>query len=244
MAVGKWAPQGEAGLTSELQAAVGTLLVVDDNPVNVLLYVKILAKNSYSTLTAADGEECLRQARTHRPDLILLDINMPNMDGLAACRALKADEKTAQIPIIFVTTHTGDEILKEAFAAGAADYVHKPIRQVELRVRIEAALAQVAAARRQVEKESLKAVLETAGGVCHELNQPLQAIMGTVQLQLMDVDPSQPLHAALSDIDRHARRMGEITRKLMQITRYRTRPYLDGIQILDIEGSIDKPLKE
>lgn len=244
MAVAKRSPQGEAGLTSEQRTAEDTLLVVDDDPINVQIYVNILAKSGYATLCATDGEECLRQARTHRPDLILLDINMPNMDGLAACRVLKADEKTAPIPIIFVTAHTDDEALREAFDAGAADYVHKPIRQVELKVRIEAALAQVAATRRQVEKESLKAVLETAGGVCHELNQPLQAIMGTVQLQLMDLDPAQPLHATLSDIDRHARRIGEITRKLMQITRYRTRPYLDGVQILDIEGSTETSFKK
>ena len=218
------APRGEAGLTSERQAAAHTLLVVDDNSVNVQLYVKILAKHGYATLTAADGEECLRQARTYQPDLILLDISMPNMDGRAACRTLKADEKTAHIPIIFVTARAGDEALEKAFEAGAADYVHKPIRQVELRVRIEASLAQVAAARRQAEKETLKAVLETAGGVCHELNQPLQAVMGAVQLQLMDVDPSHPLHAALRHIDGQVRRMGEITRKLMTITHYRTRP--------------------
>jgi CheY-like chemotaxis protein len=237
-------PRGEAGLTSEQQAAVDTLLVVDDDPVNVQMVVRILDKSGYATFTAADGEECLRQARAHGPDLILLDISMPNMDGLAACRALKADEKTAHIPIIFVTAQSGEEVLEEAFEAGAADYVHKPIRQVELRVRIEAALAQVAAARRRAEKETLKAVLETAGGVCHELNQPLQAVMGAVQLQLMDVDPSLPLHAALSEIDEHVRRMGEITRKLMKITRYRTRPYLDGIQILDLEGSTENSPKK
>lgn len=230
-------------MTSEQHAVADTLLVVDDNPVNVQLASSILNKSGYATLTAADGEECLRQARAHQPDLILLDINMPNLDGLAACKALKADDRTAHIPIIFVTARTGDEILEEAFEAGAADYVHKPIRQVELRVRIEAALAQVAAARRQVEKETLKAVLETAGGVCHELNQPLQTVMGAVQLQLMDVDPSQPIYAALNEIDGQVRRMGEITRKLMKITRYRTRPYIDGVQILDIEESTEQPPK-
>lgn len=228
-------------MTSERQAAVDTLLVVDDDPINVHLVQGILEKCGYASLGALDGETCLRQARTHQPDLVLLDISMPKMDGLAACRALKAAENTAHIPVIFVTANTGDEVLQEAFAAGAADYVHKPVRQVELRVRIEAVLAQVAAARRLAEEEMLKAALETAGGVCHELNQPLQAVMGAVQLQLMDADPSQPLYAALSGIDGHVRRMGEITRKLMQITRYRTRPYFNGIDILDLDGSTQEP---
>lgn len=244
MPVAMQAPRGEAGLTSLKAGAVDTLLVVDDEPINVQLVVRILDRCGYATLTAGDGEACLCQARAHQPDLILLDISMPKMDGLAACRALKADEKTAHIPVIFVTSSTGDEILQEAFAAGATDYVHKPVWQVELRVRIEAALAQVAAARRLADEETLKAVLETAGGVCHELNQPLQAVMGAVQLQLMDVDPSLPLHGALTEIDRDVRRMGEITRKLTKITRYRTRPYLDGVQILDIEESATKPNKK
>src|SRR5687767_7132291 len=79
------------------------LLVVDDNPVNVDLLRTRLTAHGYEVLTAADGEEALAQARQHQPDLILLDVMMPKMDGIAVCRELKSDPRLAFMPVIMVT---------------------------------------------------------------------------------------------------------------------------------------------
>src|SRR5215217_3940736 len=79
------------------------LLVVDDNAVNVDLLRTRLTANGYEVLTAADGEEALAVAREHHPDLILLDVMMPKMDGIAVCRALKADPSLPFMPVIMVT---------------------------------------------------------------------------------------------------------------------------------------------
>jgi two-component system sensor histidine kinase/response regulator len=79
------------------------ILVVDDQPINVVLMQKKLEREGMAVLTARNGPECLEVVRRDRPDLILLDVMMPDMDGMQVCSALKADEDTRSIPIIFLT---------------------------------------------------------------------------------------------------------------------------------------------
>lgn len=114
-----------------------TILIVDDEPSNIWVLVELL-KNSYLLRTATNGEEALTIARSEEPpDLILLDVIMPGIDGLEVCRRLKAESRTARIPVIFITSNTDeqDEIL--GFRAGAVDYVTKPFRPVVVQARVQ-----------------------------------------------------------------------------------------------------------
>ena len=92
-----------------------------------------------------------------------MDVEMPEIDGIAACREIKSVETLNRIPIIFVTSHTDDKTLQAAFDAGGSDYVRKPIGRVELMARVATALNQRQAFERRTEQEKLKSVLETAG---------------------------------------------------------------------------------
>jgi CheY-like chemotaxis protein len=217
-----------------------TILVVDDEEINIEVVASILNANGYIVEKAQSGQSCLKAARRSRPDLILLDINMPGMSGIEVCGHLKRDLKTRAIPVIFVTSNTDDEILAAAFDAGCNDYVHKPVNRIELIARINVALLQRTSAQQLAEDEKLKGVLETAGGVCHELNQPLQYILGSIQLMMMEISDTDPLHESLVKVMQQVERIGAITRKLMEITRYKTRLYADGKSILDIEQSSQK----
>jgi signal transduction histidine kinase len=85
------------------------------------------------------------------------------------------------------------------------------------------------------EAEKLKAALETAGDVCHSLNQPLQYVLGAVQILLMDMSPEDKMFKSLDMIRKKVEQMGTITRKLAEVTRYRTKPHVGGQHILDIE---------
>jgi adenylate cyclase len=87
----------------------GKILVVDDTPENLRLLEAVLVPRGYEVLTARSGEEALDLVSTARPDLILLDIVMPAMDGYAVCQALRADEETAVLPVIMITSSTGPE---------------------------------------------------------------------------------------------------------------------------------------
>ena len=114
------------------------ILMVDDST-TVLSFEKLMFKSSdYELLTAMNGVDALRVARGPRPpDLILLDVVMPEMDGLECCRQLKKDEATKAIPIIMVTTKGDESMITEAYAAGCDDFITKPIARVELLQKVQ-----------------------------------------------------------------------------------------------------------
>ncbi|MFZ1985879.1 MAG: response regulator [Desulfatitalea sp.] len=214
------------------------IMIVEDDPICREFARAMLVDAGYCICAAGDGRQCLEQVPESLPDLILMDVSMPAMDGIQACRQLKADAICKHIPVIFVTSNTDDQTLEAAFNAGGSDYVLKPVRRVELLARVRTALAQRRMSLKLAEEEKLKGVLETAGGVCHELNQPLQFVLGAVQLLMLDISPDSSLYANLDTIRARIEQMGEITRKLAEITRFRTRKYMGGKDIIDIDQSI------
>jgi adenylate cyclase len=116
------------------------LLVVDDNAVNVDLLRTRLMSNGYEVLTAADGEEALAIAREHLPDLILLDVMMPKLDGIEVCRALKSDLSLPFIPVIMVTAKADTRDVVAGLDAGGDEYLTKPVDQAALVARVRSML--------------------------------------------------------------------------------------------------------
>ena len=114
-----------------------TILLVDDNPTNLELVVDYLEDYGLTILVSQDGESAFNRAKYAIPDLILLDVMMPGIDGFETCRLLKADAKTKDIPVIFMTALSGTEERVQGFKVGAVDYVIKPIQQQEVLARIE-----------------------------------------------------------------------------------------------------------
>ena len=117
----------------------GKILVVDDIPENVRLLEAVLVPHGHQVVPATSGEQALELVKTEQPDLILLDVVMPGMDGYAVCRALRSDEETAMLPVIMVTSSIGQEKTK-AIAAGADDFIPKPFNQEELLTRVKSLL--------------------------------------------------------------------------------------------------------
>jgi CheY-like chemotaxis protein len=116
---------------------IADILVVDDMPDNLKVLVAMLKKAKYKVRSVLNGEMALTAARAALPDLILLDINMPIMDGYEVCEALKADPKLSDIPVIFITA-LGESMDKDrAYRVGAIDFIHKPYRLKEVLEKIE-----------------------------------------------------------------------------------------------------------
>jgi len=113
-----------------------TILVVDDMPGSIEILNQILA-DEYRVLFALNGEAGLEITRTQKPELILLDVSMPGMDGYQVCHELKSDPETRDIPIIFVTAKDQDEDQEMGFKIGAADYLTKPVRPATVKVRVK-----------------------------------------------------------------------------------------------------------
>ena len=108
------------------------VLLVDDSNTVLLMEKMILAKGPYEIITARDGVEGVAKAQSELPDVILLDVMMPNLDGLSACAAIRAMPETAHIPIVMVTTRAEEANIETAFRNGCTDYVTKPINGLEL----------------------------------------------------------------------------------------------------------------
>ncbi len=104
-----------------------TILLVEDNPLNRDMLVRRLQRRGFHTLEAEDGLRGVEMTRQHRPDLILLDISIPEMDGYEVARRLKADPETAGIPILALTAHAMLEDRDKALAAGCDEYATKPV---------------------------------------------------------------------------------------------------------------------
>jgi adenylate cyclase len=116
------------------------ILVVDDNETNRDILVTRLEAHGYQTLQAADGEEALRGVAQHRPDVVLLDVMMPNLDGIEACRRLKSDRAVAFTPVILVTAKAATQDIVAGLDAGADEYLTKPVDQAALVARVRSAL--------------------------------------------------------------------------------------------------------
>lgn len=114
-----------------------TILIVDDTAANLQVLTSIVTTEGYNILLAQTGEEALQTAGKYLPDVILLDIMMPGMDGFEVCRKLKINKNTRQIPVIFVTARTDTEAVEKGFDVGGDDYVSKPFNDRELLARLK-----------------------------------------------------------------------------------------------------------
>ena len=113
------------------------VLLVDDQPANLDVLCDLLESRGYSVLLAPSGPIALKSAARGRPDVILLDVMMPEMDGFEVCRRLKADEDTRHIPVIFITARDLQEDVVAGFRAGGVDYITKPFKEEEVLIRVE-----------------------------------------------------------------------------------------------------------
>jgi signal transduction histidine kinase len=135
----------------------GTILAIDDQPSNLRLLMEALEREGYQTVVALDGEEGLQRAEFVRPDLILLDVHMPGLDGFETCRRLKARAATADIPVVFMSALADVPDKLAGFAAGGVDYVTKPVDGAEVAARIRTHL-QLDRLRRELARKNTELV--------------------------------------------------------------------------------------
>lgn len=210
-------------------------MVVDDSRVNLKIIDLILRRAGYETVLVADSGSVLKAVRDSDPCLILLDIDMPGLSGLEICRQLKESDDCSHIPVIFVTGNTDDATIKKAFALGGRDYVRKPVNEVELLARMLAVSVQLELTERLKYEEKMSGILELAGTICHEFNQPLQVILGSAELLLQKLPVGATGRTLAETIVNQTCKLGEINRKLMNITTYEHKLYIGNSRIVDLE---------
>jgi len=235
----RWSPDGREGGrvladagpvdASATRDAGVTVLVADDNA-DMRGYVARLLRERYTVITAHDGDEALRAASTFSPDVVVSDIMMPGLDGFGLLKALRADPKTRNIPVLLLSARAGEEAQVEGLEAGADDYLVKPFSARELYARVAARLEvrqlNQGLERRVVERtaELLEANRELESfsySVSHDLRAPLRHIVGFAQMleKGLPSDIDEKSKARLKTIRAAAERGGELVDDLLAFSR-------------------------
>jgi hypothetical protein len=177
----------------QINPAEFKLLVVDDVQTNVLLLKALLSKDGYGILVANNGQEALEVIRNENPDLILLDVMMPGMDGFEVAERLKSEEFRCEIPIIFLTALDDTQSIVNGFKLGVGDFISKPFRKEELMVRIKHQLSLVAA--RRIIEEKNEELRKTIAGrdkmysvIAHDLRSPMASMKMLLNTIMMSVE--------------------------------------------------------
>lgn len=201
--------------------ALANVLIVDDMPANLRLLSQMLTDHGYLVRPVLNGPQALAAIQLMPPDLILLDIRMPGMNGYEVCQRLKADERTQQIPVLFISALSDAEDKVKAFAAGGVDYITKPFQLEEVLARVQTQLT-VQNLRRNLEQQiaDLRAYAHT---VAHDLRSPISNALGAAQL-LTDPDvllDDTELHEFLSLMIDSLRKANSIVSELLLLAEVR-----------------------
>ncbi|MDM8551620.1 hybrid sensor histidine kinase/response regulator [Desulfobacterales bacterium HSG2] len=181
------------------------ILVTDDEPANLQMLMQIFQQDQYSMAFATSGADALEAVEKIRPDLILLDIMMPEMDGHEVCRRLKENEKTREIPVIFVTAMNEMEDETKGFELGAVDYITKPVRGPIVRARVKNHL-ELIRMREELKKQNRELVeaaqlREDVERITrHDLKNPISPIIGFAELLLTEGNLSEEYRGWVNSI--------------------------------------------
>lgn len=197
------------------------ILVVDDQPINIKLLQRKLERQNMEVLVAYNGRECLRIVEETPPDLILLDIMMPEMDGIETCEHLKSNPATETIPIIFITAKASKEGKLEGLDAGAVDYITKPIDLDETLARVRTQLRLQEMFQENLELQARlgdarksAAVGAITQGIAHNLNNLLGVVVGYLDLIKNGYDSPDMVKRSVMLMDHAINRMVGIIRQL------------------------------
>ncbi|HEY1764573.1 MAG TPA: response regulator [Opitutaceae bacterium] len=239
--------------------SIAKILVVDDQPMNVQLLKRKLEREKLEVLTAHNGLEALEQVKAHKPDLILLDLMMPDMDGMEVCQRLQASSETRSIPIIFVTARNTKESKLEGLNVGAVDFITKPIDVDETLARVQTQLRFAAINRenfdlqRRLEESRRAATIgAVAQGIAHNLNNLLGVVIGYLDLIKSSYDKPQVVKKNAQNLDDAIQRIVGIVRQLSTLV-VKSRPELarvpvsrileGGVRRFHSESKVDAPVE-
>jgi two-component system sensor histidine kinase/response regulator len=217
-------------LESKINRSDYKILIVDDVVSNVLLLKILLTNEQFQVCTANNGTSCIEMAKTERPDLILLDVMMPDINGFDTAIVLKKDATTKDIPIIFLTALNTPQDLVRGFQVGANDFLTKPFNKEELVMRVMQQISLVAA-KRIIEKQNaeLRATLSNRDKmysvIAHDLRSPMASIRMVLNLVVASASPETvgpELYTLLDQANRESEEVHDLLDNLLKWTKSQT----------------------
>jgi signal transduction histidine kinase len=205
------------------------ILLVDDTEANLRVLGPLLRAEGWSVAAATRGAQALKLIAQRRPDLVLLDVMMPEMDGFEVCRLLRADPATRDLPVLFITALTDEESIVRGFRDGAQDYIAKPFRQAELVARVRTHLALRHATRRaEIQAADLTRLNADKDRffsiIAHDLRSPLAGLLGlseALAAHLADFTP-QEVAESVEDMAKSSRNLYQLLENLLEWSQLQT----------------------
>lgn len=225
------------------------ILMVDDTPANLALLSDMLKGRGYTVRAAVSGKLALLAARSTPPDLILLDINMPGMDGYEVCRHLKEDEQLKEIPVVFLSALSETLDIVKAFTAGGVDYITKPFQLAEVEARVDTHLELRSQKRRLQEALDELREAETLRDslvhmIVHDLRSPLTGIYAYLEL-IKETAPgvlTARLRGYIDDALKSARQMVGIVSDILDTSRLEAGQLKPALEYFELEGAVDESI--
>ena len=220
----------EESLEAKINRSEYKILIVDDVISNVLLLKILLTNEKFQVCTANNGTTCIEQAKKEHPDLILLDVMMPDISGFDTAVILKKDEETKDIPIIFLTALNTPADLVHGFKVGASDFLTKPFNKEELVMRVTQQISLVAA-KRIIEKQNaeLRATLNNRDKmysvIAHDLRSPMASIRMVLNLVVASTSPElvgPELYELLDKANKESEDVHDLLDNLLKWTKSQT----------------------
>jgi len=197
------------------------ILIVDDQPINIKIVQRKIEKEGMEVLVAGNGHECLDIVSKNKPDIILLDIMMPEMDGIETCSKLKANDETSDIPIIFITAKSAKEDVLQGLDTGAVDYITKPLELDETLARIQTQLRVQEMHRQNLDLSNRLADMRRAStvgaitqGIAHNLNNLLGVVVGYIDLMKIGKNKPELVERSINSMESAITRMVTIVSQL------------------------------
>jgi len=218
------------------------ILVIDDLPENVFILQDRLVQEGYDVTTAYGGTDGLEKAYSTLPDLILLDVMMPDMSGFDVCKTLINDERTKHIPIILVTAKAGADDMKEGLEAGAFDYIKKPFNRTELMARVKSALKLSEANKQLLEIEKKATFVATIVTANHKIKQPLTLLSLSSAAIKKELEKEEFTKEAILNrvkyIDAAVKDISDVLSKLNSITKPELSDYAKDVKMIKVDSDI------
>jgi DNA-binding response OmpR family regulator len=216
------------------------VLVADDDPIVRLLVVAVLAELGLETEVAVDGADAWRLFEEWRPELVVLDADMPVTDGIEVCRRIREVDEKREVFVLFLSGRDRPEELEALLDAGADEFIGKPMAPEDLRARLMVARRRIAqdAAQRRAEEELAKArwlsgIGEATLSLQHEINNPLSALLGNAELMMMELAEKGETNELLDVIHEQALRIADVVRRLRRLKNPESVDYVGGSRMVN-----------
>ncbi len=222
------------------------ICIIDDHPENVFILQDRLEKAGFEIITAYDGKSGIEKVKEKIPDLVLLDVMMPDISGFEVCKSITTDDQTKHIPVILLTALTSTEDLEVGLQAGAFDYIKKPFNRAELLARIKSALRFSETNKFLIEIEKINTFAATVLTANHEIKQPLTLINLSTSAIRRELSKEQynidSIEKRVKYIEGATQEIIDVLEKLSSIKKPVFTDYINNLKMIDINTTIPKKL--